>query len=190
MENHNIIYFQEMKNTVSDASQGLKTALLLEPATGFVYPIPENDYRWRHTNENSMISVNGRTFFYLTDEIAAWVLSREGCGVLTCRETGEVILVPGQFLLGRINAWPEGTLNDLRVSRVHGKITCSDDVYTLTVSPVPTKNGTFLNHVELSPDQEVELKDQDVIRVGRFHLVFSRVSLVKHSLEELDLDDK
>ncbi len=189
MESHNIIHFQEVKNTVSDASQGLKAALLLEPSTGFVYPIRENDYRWNHTNENSTIHINDREMFYLTDEIASWVLSRKECGILTCSETGEKVLIPGQFLIGRINAWAEGTLNDLRVSRVHGKITCDNTTYTLTVSPVPTKNGTFLNHELLSPDQEIELHDQDVIRVGRFHLIFSRISLVKRNLEELDLNE-
>lgn len=189
MDKNKVLYLHQLDDAPHASVKDHTISLLIDPSTGFVYPIEKDDYRFRYNSEDATVHMNDRELIYLTEELAGWAMSRPECAFLTCRETTETVVILENFLLGRINCWPDGTLSDRRVSRVHGKISCDDGTYVFTASPVPTKNGTFVNRKKMDAGQQVTLKDGDILRLGRYHLVFSQKPIVTKSLEGLDFDE-
>jgi CheY-like chemotaxis protein len=66
-------------------------------------------------------------------------------------------------------------LGDTMVSRCHAQIVMSNETYWLT--DLGSSNGTFLNDKPLVPHTPYPLGNDDSIRIGVFHLIFSRHDL-------------
>lgn len=86
-------------------------------------------------------------------------------------KTGEVVMInKTPFYLGSMPGHNDYVINDKTVSRLHAQIQrLGDDHYILDLN---STNGTALNDVDLFPNKEMLLTDNDKIRISRIDFVF------------------
>lgn len=94
-------------------------------------------------------------------------------------------LTEGEYTFGResnLKSSMYKVLNDSFISRQHFVITgiaVTKTEFEYLIRDNESKNGTFLNDVKLSPNEEVYLNNDDTIRAGetQFKLVFENLNL-------------
>ncbi len=89
--------------------------------------------------------------------------------------TQNYLVPPGSATMGR-QAGNEIHLNDPLVSRQHARLDCSDKGCTLT--DLGSANGTILNEERLQPQVPYPLRDQAIIQVGPFRMVYEQTQIV------------
>ncbi len=88
-----------------------------------------------------------------------------------------IISEPGKTILGREKAKSGEKVIDLSifyahllgVSRAHAAIHIEEDVYKL--EDLNSTNGTFINELQLIPNQPHQLKRADLIRLGQLLMI-------------------
>ncbi|MBO6159506.1 MAG: FHA domain-containing protein [Firmicutes bacterium] len=132
-----------------------------------------------HLPGKALLTLADDNYLFAAGQTLNDLLNKRSVYLLVCQETNELYCGwEKQFVLGRLNAWPKGTLSDRRTSRVHGYIEENGFGYKLRISHKATTNGTYLNDVLLNPGQEAPLKSGDQIRTGSFyHLTFTEITL-------------
>ena len=90
--------------------------------------------------------------------------------MLTGRDV-DVRLAEGETILGRERGL-RGTIDDPSVSRHHAAMTCARD--SCAIRDLGSKNGTFVGGVRITAPRE--LRDGDIVELGRVRLVFQRAS--------------
>lgn len=74
------------------------------------------------------------------------------------------------FLIGKLEGYVDGIIEDEMVSRIHAKIFKNDDKYYLI--DLNSTNGTFHNGKRLGNNESVEIKNEDTITFARAEYVF------------------
>ncbi|HEY6148762.1 MAG TPA: FHA domain-containing protein [Thermoanaerobaculia bacterium] len=92
------------------------------------------------------------------------------------RDEQEVVLGPGDTLLGRDHRLAAGRIDDGTVSRRHARITVA--ARAAEIADLGSKNGTFLNGKRVGA-KPVRLSDGDEIQLGSVFLAFRAASAEK-----------
>ncbi len=127
-------------------------------------------------SETSCFRLYDESFLLLTGSCAEQALARGTAVFLSNPRTrGARILCDAQLPLGRHHVWPDGTLQDYKVSRKHAMLIENEQGWFLV--DLQSANGTWLNDQRIAPDTPAPLKDRDRIRLGDTHLEFGIIPL-------------
>lgn len=128
-------------------------------------------------NPGSEIFLADEQFFLVYGEVYDRVFDEQRLCLLQCRETGETrILAEDRIPLNRNHPWKNEILSDKRISRTrHAEIFWERG--RLYLRDLGSKNGTFLNGKQLSPQETAELHDGDIVAVSETEFVFSEIRI-------------
>lgn len=77
----------------------------------------------------------------------------------------ELVITKDEYVIGKKHELCDGVLEfNKMISRVHCKICKSGDKYT--IMDLQSANGTYLNKMRLQPNQPVQIKNGDVVRLA------------------------
>lgn len=125
----------------------------------------------------SFITMADRHMLLLKGESAAEVMDCGFCAVLECRETGEIMGLHDQFILGKENPWSNGAFTEPYISRKHGIFSVVKDGYRFTAGHAT--NGTTFNGVPIREGFVSDLlqNGDEVTLAGMYHVKYYVVKL-------------
>ena len=129
------------------------------------------DYRNNKTKENDEVltEVYGQTVL-LSDE--GTYNSKSGYRLKDNDNDKIYEILSFPVTIGKIRECVDIVLNDNSVSRIHAKIFEKEG--KIFLKDLGSRNGTFVNSVILTNEEEIFLEDKDEIRIGRINLVFQK----------------
>ena len=125
----------------------------------------------------SFITMADRHMLLLKGESAAEVMDCGFCAVLECRETGEIMGLHDQFILGKENPWSNGAFTEPYISRKHGIFSVVKDGYRFTAGHAT--NGTTFNGVPIREGFVSDLlqNGDEFTLAGMYHVKYYVVKL-------------
>ncbi len=92
-------------------------------------------------------------------------------------EAYQVLMKHSPFAIGRHESC-DMVLNSRSVSRLHCQLKLKS--FGLTVKDLESRNGTYVDDVQIVPKERIALTDGSVLRIGKFRL---RVDRIHHEVE-------